>query len=69
MRERMAGRLREKTRDEWCALLERSDACFAHMLTLDEAPLHPHAQARGSFVKTAAGDWQPAAAPRFSEPR
>lgn len=69
LRERVAARIREKTRDEWCALLEGSDACFAPVLTLGEAPLHPHAQARSSFVSTADGHWQPAAAPRFSKPR
>jgi alpha-methylacyl-CoA racemase len=69
LRERVAARVREKTRDEWCALLEGSDTCFAPVLTLDEASRHPHAQARGSFVPTAGGYWQPAAAPRFSEPR
>jgi alpha-methylacyl-CoA racemase len=66
LRERIAARLREKTRDEWCALLEGTDACFAPVLTLAEAPLHPHAQARSSFVQDDAGHWQPAAAPRFS---
>lgn len=69
LRERVAARLREKTRDEWAAVLEGSDACFAPVLTLAEAPLHPHAQARGSFVQTAEGHWQPAAAPRFSRSR
>jgi alpha-methylacyl-CoA racemase len=66
LRERVAARIREKTRDEWCALLEGSNVCFAPVLTLAEAPQHPHAQARGSFVQTEDGHWQPAAAPRFS---
>lgn len=66
LRERVAARIREKTRDEWTALLEGSDVCFAPVLTLAEAPLHSHAQARGSFVQDDAGHWQPAAAPRFS---
>lgn len=66
LRERVAARLREKTRDEWTALLEGSNVCFAPVLTLAEAPLHPHAQARASFVPTDDGHWQPAAAPRFS---
>jgi len=65
LRERVAARIREKTRDEWSALLEGTNACFAPVLTLAEAPLHPHAQARGSFVKGDDGHWQPAAAPRF----
>lgn len=66
LRERVAARIREKTRDEWTALLEGTDACFAPVLTLAEAPQHPHAQARGSFVRTADGHWQPSPAPRFS---
>ncbi|KQW50816.1 MULTISPECIES: CaiB/BaiF CoA-transferase family protein [unclassified Roseateles] len=66
LRERVAARLREKTRDEWTALLEGTNVCFAPVLSLAEAPLHPQAQARGSFVKSADGHWQPAAAPRFS---
>lgn len=66
LRERVAARLREKTRDEWCALLEGTDTCFAPVLSLAEAPLHPHARTRASFVQTPDGHWQPAPAPRFS---
>ncbi len=54
-----------RTRDEWCALLEGTDACFAPVLTIAEAPHHPHNVARGSFVEVD-GVVQPAAAPRFS---
>jgi len=54
-----------KTQAEWCALLEGCDACFAPVLALDEAPKHPHNQARQAFV-TIAGVTQPAPAPRFS---
>lgn len=61
----LAERFAERSRDEWCTLLEGSDACFAPVLSLAEAPLHPHAQARGMFV-TLAGVVQPAPAPRFS---
>lgn len=53
-----------RTRDEWCALLEGSDACFAPVLDLAEAPKHPHHVARGTFA-TVAGLVQPAPAPRF----
>jgi alpha-methylacyl-CoA racemase len=53
------------SRDEWCALLEGTDACFAPVLTIAEAPHHPHNVARGSFVEID-GVVQPAAAPRFS---
>lgn len=65
LRARVAARLREKTRDEWSALLEGTNVCFAPVLTLAEAPQHPHAQARGAFVALPDGQWQPAAAPRF----
>lgn len=65
MKERMAALVRTRTRDEWCALLEGSDACFAPVLDLDEAPGHPHLRARRTFVEVA-GVTQPAPAPRFS---
>ncbi len=55
----------QKTRDEWCALMEGSDVCFAPVLSLAEAPEHPHNQARGTFVQRH-GITQPAPAPRFS---
>ncbi|MFT3818884.1 MAG: CaiB/BaiF CoA-transferase family protein [Rubrivivax sp.] len=54
-----------RTRDEWCALLEGSDACFAPVLSLREAPAHPHMKARGTFGEHF-GVLQPRAAPRFS---
>lgn len=54
-----------KTRDEWCALLEGGDACFAPVLSLAEAPKHPHNVARKTFVEVD-GMLQPAPAPRFS---
>jgi alpha-methylacyl-CoA racemase len=54
-----------KTRDEWSRLLEGTDACFAPVLTLAEAPAHPHLAARGTFVAVD-GVVQPAPAPRFS---
>ena len=56
---------RSKTRDEWCALLEGSDACFAPVLSAEEAREHPHHRARGSFVEVD-GVLQHAPAPRFS---
>jgi alpha-methylacyl-CoA racemase len=55
----------KRTRDEWCALLEGSDACFAPVLDMAEAPAHPHNRARGTFVDVD-GVTQPAPAPRFS---
>lgn len=63
--EKLAGIIRTKTRAEWTALLEGSDACFAPVLSLAEAPSHPHNEARGTFTEIA-GVVQPNAAPRFS---
>ncbi len=54
-----------KTRDEWCAIMEGTDICFAPVLTMSEAPNHPHAKARNAFIDVA-GFMQPAPAPRFS---
>ena len=65
LRERLAQIFLTRTRAEWCALLEGSDACFAPVLDWDEAPRHPHNQARQAFV-TVDGVLQPAPAPRFS---
>lgn len=56
---------KQKTRDEWCALLDGTDACFAPVLNLDEAPQHPHMKARNTFIDVG-GQLQPAPAPRFS---
>ncbi|HYE43928.1 MAG TPA: CaiB/BaiF CoA-transferase family protein [Caulobacteraceae bacterium] len=56
---------RTRTRDEWCALMEGTDVCFAPVLHLSEAPEHPHLKARETFVE-AYGVVQPAPAPRFS---
>src|SRR5436309_12111642 len=64
-KKKLAEVFRAKTRDEWCALLEGTDACFAPVLTPLEAPDHPHNRARGTFVELA-GVLQPAPAPRFS---
>lgn len=63
--ERFAARFREKTRDEWCAVMEGSDACFAPVLSFREAADHPHNRARGAFVEVD-GVIQPGPAPRFS---
>ena len=61
----MAAVFRTRTRDEWCRLLEGTDACVAPVLSLLEAPTHPHNQARATFVDVG-GTLQPAPAPRFS---
>ncbi len=54
-----------RSRDGWCTLLEGTDACFAPVLDMAEAPQHPHNIARGAFVDVG-GVTQPAPAPRFS---
>ena len=54
-----------RTRSQWCEILEGTDVCFAPVLSLAEAPLHPHNVARGTFVEVD-GITQPAPAPRFS---
>ena len=50
LRDRFAAAFRTKTRDEWCALLEGTDACFAPVLTFAEARAYPHNVARAAFV-------------------
>ncbi len=65
LKELVAERVRTKTRAEWCSILEGSDVCFAPVLSMAEAPEHPHNVARGTFVDVA-GVTQPAPAPRFS---
>jgi alpha-methylacyl-CoA racemase len=64
-RERFTELFKTKTRDEWNAILEGSDACYAPVLTMTEAAQHPHIQARGTVVDFE-GVLQPAPAPRFS---
>lgn len=54
-----------KTRDEWCKLMEGTDVCFAPVLSMTEAPHHPHNAARETFLDVG-GKLQPAPAPRFS---
>jgi alpha-methylacyl-CoA racemase len=65
MKERVASIFRTKTRDEWCELMEQTDVCFAPVLSLAEAPQHPHNVERETFVERH-GVVQPAPAPRFS---
>ena len=65
LKERIAAVFRTKTRDEWCALMEHTDVCFAPVLPLGEAAGHPHNAARATFTEVG-GVVQPAPAPRFS---
>jgi alpha-methylacyl-CoA racemase len=65
MKEAFAQAFRQRTRDEWVAAFEGTETCFSPVLSLAEAPSHPHQRARGNFVDVA-GVTQPAPAPRFS---
>jgi alpha-methylacyl-CoA racemase len=65
MKERFAAFFKTKTRDEWQSLLEGTDACAVPVLSMTEAPKHPHNVARQTFVERD-GVVQPAPAPRFS---
>jgi alpha-methylacyl-CoA racemase len=65
MRAAIAAVVRQHSRDEWCQRLEGTDACFAPVLSFDEAAQHAHAQARSGFVSLD-GVVQPAPAPRFA---
>ena len=65
MKQRLAAVLRTRPRDEWCDRFEGTDACVSPVLDPDEAPRHPHNQARGTFTEVG-GVVQPAPAPRFS---
>lgn len=61
----MADLLKQKSRDDWCAAIEGSDACFAPVLNYREAEQHPHNKARGTFFELN-GVMQPSPAPSFS---
>ena len=65
LRGRLTALFLSRTREDWCALLEGSEACFAPVLSMAEAPGHPHLAARGTF-RDRDGVPQPAPAPRFS---
>ena len=65
LRDRFDVIFRTRSREQWCALMEGTDICFAPVLGLDEVAHHPHMVSRGNFLHD--GDvWQPAPAPRFS---
>jgi alpha-methylacyl-CoA racemase len=65
LKEKFSALFKAKTRDEWCKIMEGSDICFAPVLSMTEAPNHPHNQQRGTFVEVE-GVVQPGPAPRFS---
>jgi alpha-methylacyl-CoA racemase len=65
LRSKLEAAFRTRARDEWCSLLEGTDACFAPVLTMAEAPRHAHNAERATFIEID-GVVQPAPAPRFS---
>jgi len=65
MRARIEAAFSARPRDEWAAAFAASDACVTPILTMEEAPAHPHNLARATFVPGEGGP-QPAPAPRFS---
>ena len=65
LKERLAAIFRSKSRDEWCEIMEGSDVCFAPVLSMGEAPEHPHNLHRKTFLDDG-GVVQAAPAPRFS---
>ena len=65
LKEKLAEIIAVRSRDEWCAIMEGQDICFAPVLSLAEAPLHPHNLTRQTFINVE-GVTQPAPAPRYS---
>ena len=65
LKAKLAAVFAARTRDEWCALMDASDVCFAPVLAMGEAPAHPHNAARETFIELG-GAVQPAPAPRYS---
>ena len=66
LKARMTALFLSQPRQHWCALLEGTDACFAPVLSLDEAALHPHNVARGTLARSPSGATRSQAAPRFT---
>ncbi len=65
LKDRISDVFRTKSRDEWCEIMDATDVCFAPVLSLAEAPEHPHNQHREVFTEVA-GVMQPNPSPRFS---
>lgn len=65
LKDRLSAIIATRSRNEWAALLEGTDACFAPVMSMEEAPLHPHNIAREAFV-VVDDVTQPAPSPRFS---
>jgi alpha-methylacyl-CoA racemase len=65
LKAKLAHVIKQRTRDEWCSLLEGTDVCFAPVMGFSDAPAHPHMRERNAFVSVS-GVVQPAPAPRYS---
>jgi alpha-methylacyl-CoA racemase len=65
LKEKLKEAFKQKTRDEWCGIMEGSDVCFAPVLSMEEVARHPHNQYRKTFIDID-GVVQPGLAPRFS---
>ena len=65
LKAKLTALFKSKPRDHWCELMETTDVCFAPVLSMAEAPEHPHNKARGSFAEVG-GMTQPMPAPRYS---
>ena len=65
LKERITEVFKSKSRDEWCTIMEGTDVCFAPVLTIEEAPKHPHNVQRDVFTEIE-GVTQPNPSPRFS---
>lgn len=65
LKAKLAALFKSRTREDWCALMEATDVCFAPVLSMAEAPAHPHNAARATFIEVD-GVTQPAPAPRYS---
>ncbi|MNS79071.1 hypothetical protein D3C72_1127100 [compost metagenome] len=65
LKAKLAKIFKSRSRDEWCRIFDDSDACVTPVLSMSEAPNHPHARARGVFA-TIDGVLQPSPAPRYS---
>ena len=67
LKRKVAAIFKTKTRDEWAAIFEGTDACAFPILDYEEAAAHPHNVARGTFLRTREGDaWEPGPAPKLS---
>jgi alpha-methylacyl-CoA racemase len=66
LKARFTALFRTRTRDQWCTVLEGSDVCFAPVLSITEAAVHPHNVARGAFEALPGGGVQAVSAPRFT---